>query len=413
LNNNGIGDELLTKVFCFPMVTKPIQCFPRSFKRLLPEAMIENMPGTVEETPTFIEWVLFKRGILMNTNKTFVNWVMQFFRDMTPAVRVQWLLWLVVLLMMFFSMLPEDGFKQAAVFSVLNVLFYALVIYGNISWLYPRLYLKGRITAYIIAVIFFLLAAGLVRTFVMSPIYNTWFSPAPAPITLTVIFRYLTGIPLLFLLSFVFRMAIVYFSLKQQAAALVLQNTRTELNLLKSQVQPHFLFNTLNNIYYEAYREAPRTALLIERLSEIMRYFVDESPKDQVYLSAEINFLENYIALEKIRIRHDITLYFTREISESSSIPPMLLMTFVENIFKHGIDKTSMHNVIDISLVQADNRLLFTTRNSLPEVVSSGHQRGSGIDNLRKRLTLLYGNNYTLQTEKSATHFTAFLSVPI
>lgn len=309
-------------------------------------------------------------------------------------------------------MLPEDGFKQAAVFSSMNGLFYVVIIYGNISWLYPKLYLKGRIVGYIFAVLLFLLVTGLIRAYLSGWIYNTWFTTTPQPITFPILLRYLAGIPLLFLLSFIFRMAIVYFSLKQQAAALVLQNAKTELNLLKSQVQPHFLFNTLNNIYYEAYREAPRTAVLIERLSEIMRYFVDESPKDLVFLSAEINFLENYIALEKIRIRHEITLNFTREVSEGCSIPPMLLMTFVENIFKHGIDKTSMHNVIHISLTQQDDRLLFSTQNSLPEDTAA-YSHGSGIDNLRKRLTLLYGNNYTLQTDKSATHFTAFLSVPI
>ncbi|MFX1705985.1 sensor histidine kinase [Chitinophaga sp. CC14] len=338
---------------------------------------------------------------------------MQLISRMPAAVKVQWILWLVVFLMMFFSMLPEDGFWQAVIFSLLNALFYALVIYGNISWLYPRLYLKGRIAVYVIAVLLFLPAAGLARGFFLSWIYNTWFTTHPEPITMQIMLRYLTGIPLLFLLSFVFRMAIVYFELKAQAAALVLQNTKTELNLLKSQVQPHFLFNTLNNIYYEAYLEAPRTATLIERLSDIMRYFVDESPKDQVDISTEINFLENYIALERIRIRHGINLQFTSNVPGGCSIPPMLLMTFVENIFKHGIDKTSLQNHIDISLVKQENRLLFTTRNSLPQQPVHNNPRGSGIDNLRKRLTLLYGAGFILQTNTSGNYFTAFLSVPL
>ncbi len=332
---------------------------------------------------------------------------------MPAAVKVQWVLWAAVFLMMFFTMLPEDGFWQAAVFSLLNILFYALVIYGNISWLYPRYYLKKRIWVYVITVPLFLLAAGSIRGILLTWIYNTWFATHPEPLTTAIMLRYLTGIPLLFLMSFIMRMAIVYFELKAQAAALVLQNTRTELNLLKSQVQPHFLFNTLNNIYYEAYLEAPRTAALIERLSDIMRYFVDESPKDQVDISTEIKFLENYIALERIRIRHGIDLQFTSEMPGGCAIPPMLLMTFVENIFKHGIDKTSMQNHIDISLVKQDNTLLFTTRNSLPGQPVHNHPSGSGIDNLRKRLTLLYGSNFTLQTGRSGNYFTALLSVPL
>src|SRR6201999_4376057 len=116
-----------------------------------------------------------------------------------------------------------------------------------------------------------------------------------------------------FMLSFVFRIALAYFRVKRQAELMLGKKSHAELNLLKSQVQPHFLFNTLNNIYYEAYREAPRTALLIGRLSNIMRYFVDESPKEKVALATEIKFLENYIALEEIRIRHGVTVNFSRE----------------------------------------------------------------------------------------------------
>ncbi|SEW49853.1 sensor histidine kinase [Chitinophaga arvensicola] len=338
---------------------------------------------------------------------------MQLINRMSTAARVQWALWLVVFFMMFFSMLPEDGFGQAVVFSLLNVLFYALVIYGNINWLFVQLYLKGRIVVYVIAVLVFLLVTGLCRGFLLTWIYNTWFTTHPEPLTMKIMLRYLTGIPLLFLLSFVFRMAIVYFELKAQAAALVLQHAKTELDLLKSQVQPHFLFNTLNNIYYEAYREAPRTAALIERLSDMMRYFVEESPKDQVDIATEIAFLENYIALERIRIRHEIALTFIHDIPPGARIPPMLLMTFTENIFKHGIDKASQQNEIELQLVQQNGRLHFRTRNSLPAEPLHNRPGGSGIDNLRKRLSLLYGADFTLQANQSGHYFTAVLSVPL
>ena len=117
----------------------------------------------------------------------------------------------------------------------------------------------------------------------------------------------------IYMMSFVFRIAIDYFRVKRQAEQMLEQKSLAELNLLKSQVQPHFLFNTLNNIYYEAFREAPRTAQLIGRLSDIMRYFVDESPKEKVTLATEIKFLENYIALEEIRIRHGVNVTFDQQ----------------------------------------------------------------------------------------------------
>jgi LytS/YehU family sensor histidine kinase len=178
-------------------------------------------------------------------------------------------------------------------------------------------------------------------------------------------------------------------------------------------VQPHFLFNTLNNIYYEAYLEAPRTAKLIERLSDIMRYFVDESPKDEVSLATEIQFLENYIALEKIRIRHEIDLQFLQEGNKEVRIPPMLLMTFVENIFKHGIDKSSSKNKVELSLVQQDGYLMFQTKNKVYELAGTVEHRGFGIQNLKKRLEFLYGSNFELNIIEKDNCFTAFLKVPL
>jgi sensor histidine kinase YesM len=217
---------------------------------------------------------------------------------------------------------------------------------------------------------------------------------------------------LTYMLSFIFRIAIAYFKLKQQAEEILLQKSQAELNLLKSQVQPHFLFNTLNNIYYEAYREAPRTAGLIERLSDIMRYFVDESPKDEVSLQTEVQFIENYIALEKIRIRHNTEINFVKEYNPDARIPPMLLMTFIENIFKHGIDKSSRKNKIDLSLVHQNGYLLFQTNNKkVPKSQETSH--GFGIQNLRKRLNLLYGNAFELNVDCTDDQFTAFLKVPL
>jgi sensor histidine kinase YesM len=218
---------------------------------------------------------------------------------------------------------------------------------------------------------------------------------------------------LTFMLSFIFRIAMAYFELKQQSEKILVQKSQAELNLLKSQVQPHFLFNTLNNIYYEAYREAPRTAKLIERLSDIMRYFVDESPKDEVSLNTEIQFIENYIALEKIRIRHEIELNILKDCNPELRIPPMLLMTFVENIFKHGIDKSSSENKIEITLVHQDGYLLFQTRNRIYDKPGTPGHKGFGIENLRKRLCFLYGERFELGTDTTGNFFTAFLKVPL
>ena len=330
-------------------------------------------------------------------------------------VQLQWLIWVAVYFIFFFSIAPVDGVPQSLSFTTISVAFYILVIYGNIKFLFPNFYEKDKKLNYVVLVIILLVGGGLARGYLMIFISNNFMAADKREVmTFAMATNFVIAGCLNFMLSFVFRIAIAYFSLKQQSEKILAQKTYAELNLLKSQVQPHFLFNTLNNIYYEAYREAPRTAGLIERLSDIMRYFVDESPKDEVSMQTEVSFIENYIALEKIRIRHKTDISFVKEYSAESRIPPMLLMTFVENIFKHGIDKSSKENKIEISLIQQEGFLLFQTCNRVHEKVSKDECHGFGIENLRKRLTMLYGTKFELNIEKNGGHtFTAFLKVPI
>lgn len=338
---------------------------------------------------------------------------MNFLKGKATITQLQVLIWIAVYLIIFFSILPEDGLPQAASFSTISVAFYILIIYGNIKFLFPRLWEKGHKVTYVLCVIVLLVGGGLARGYLIMSIYNKFMATKPEVMNINMALNFIIAGFLNYMLSFVFRIALAYFSLKQQAEEILLQKSQAELNLLKSQVQPHFLFNTLNNIYYEAYREAPRTAGLIERLSDIMRYFVDESPKDEVSLQTEIQFIENYIALEKIRIRHKTEINFVKEYNAESRIPPMLLMTFVENIFKHGIDKSSAENKIDISLIQQDGYLLFQSCNRMHPKTSKEVAHGFGIQNLRKRLTMLYGTRFELNIENNGQKFVAFLKVPI
>jgi hypothetical protein len=327
--------------------------------------------------------------------------------------QLQLLIWCFVFLFSLLTFLPEDGFWQALTWSTLNCFFYSVIIYGNILFLFPRLYEKEHLGRYIAASIALLGSVGMARALIYPAIYNRWFAKTPEVVTMWTYFYYIFAGLVIFLLSFVFRIAIAYFRIKRQAEQILEQKSQAELNLLKSQVQPHFLFNTLNNIYYEAYREAPRTALLIGRLSDIMRYFVDESPKEKVLLTTEIKFLENYIALEEIRIRHGVSVQFDKSYQGDPSIPPMLLMTFVENLFKHGIDRGAEGNRIRLSLAQQDGTLLFTTENALPLEPGAPSKQGFGLRNLEKRLTLLYGDRFTLSTARTETHFQAFLKIPL
>ena len=379
---------------------------------------------------------------------------MIFNRKASPN-QLQLMVWVFIFLINFLSLLAEDGFRQAIIYTLLSTFFYAVIIYGNIAFLFPRLYEKGRAFWYVLTTTIFLAGIGIARTILGVWVYNRYFAMKPEVLTIgMVIYITVTGL-VIYILSFVFRIAIAYFRLKQQTEQMLEQKSLAELNLLKSQVQPHFLFNTLNNIYYEAFRESPRTALLIGRLSDIMRYFVEESPKEKVFLAAEVQFLENYIALEKIRIRHGVKVAFHKEYEGELLLPPMLLMTFAENIFKHGIDRSGSDNRVRLSLVQKDDALIFQTENEWQEMApltpagpspgpvmpastrgvsptrpessaipvsprtisatrpESPAKEGSGLKNLEKRLTLLYGNRFGLDTGRTGSIFHAYLKIPL
>jgi Histidine kinase len=328
--------------------------------------------------------------------------------------QVQWLTWAAVAVFLFVSLAAADDIYHALFYTLIYTGFYALIIYGNIVFLYPRFYKSGLKIPYLLFSILFIIAVSFIRVFLIEWMNNKWsfrgLELPPAQIR-----NFIVGSTFLFLLSFVFRFVIAYFVVKQQSEKLLVQHSQAQLNLLKSQVQPHFLFNTLNNIYYEAYRESPRTALLIEKLADMMRYIVDETPKEKVLLSMEVKFLENYIALEKIRLRHEIDLDFIQEYDSHTVISPMLLITFVENIFKHGIDKSDRHNKVLISLIQKDGYLIFKTENRIFE---SGRpvlkpEGGTGLNNLKQRIGLLYGAKAELIIHSETSVFNAFLKIPV
>ena len=303
---------------------------------------------------------------------------------------------------------PIYGFWSVTI----AIVTYLIAVYGNAAWLIPRYYQANRRPLYFIFSALFVAILVAVRMYaenqVLLPLHLTFYNWTLPHFSFVFITNFLA-----FVFGALLRITIDYVYLLRKQEEMRNQQLASELNLLKAQVQPHFLFNTLNNIYYLAYTKNERTAEVVARLSDIMRYFVDEAPKERVPLLTEIDFLENYIELEQIRMLHKAAVIFDRNsTNDALIIPPMLLIPLVENIFKHGVDKSVEQNDVVITLEQQDGYLHFTTKNSHydHECRSKG---GVGLTNLRKRLTLLHGNDFTLNTEKTAHCFTATLKFPV
>jgi two-component system, LytTR family, sensor kinase len=186
------------------------------------------------------------------------------------------------------------------------------------------------------------------------------------------------------------------------------QKLIAELAFLKSQINPHFLFNTLNNIYSLAYQQSDKTPAAILKLSEIMRYMLYESNEDMVDLSKEIRYLENYIELQRLRFKNEA--FVTLEIcghADNQKIMPLVLIAFVENAFKHGV-ATEEKNPIVISICIEHDKLRFKIRNKVNNL-NKDETGGIGLMNVKRRLNLFYKDHFNLEISNERGYYTSEL----
>nr|WP_321450348.1 histidine kinase [uncultured Carboxylicivirga sp.] len=178
-----------------------------------------------------------------------------------------------------------------------------------------------------------------------------------------------------------------------------LQLKDQELQYLKQQIHPHFLFNTLNTIYGLAIKKSEHTPEVILRLSNLLDYILYQIHQPQVALKEEIAHIEEYIELEQIRFKDHLLINFTKHVNgDSITTAPMLLIPFVENAFKHG-EMVNGFLTINIEIEVEKSVLVFKITNSIRENEEE-NRKGIGLNNIRKRLDLHYYNNYTLLIEK-------------
>ena len=176
-----------------------------------------------------------------------------------------------------------------------------------------------------------------------------------------------------------------------------------ELKFLKAQLHPHFLFNTLNNLYALTLEKSDKAPDLVLKLSELLDYILYECNAELSPLRKEIKQIDNYIELERLRFGDRLAVEFSRsEVSSKIMIPPMLLMTLVENSFKHGVSKTMDSSWINLDLRIEKDNLIFNIKNSKHKIKNHKPEisGGIGLQNLQNRLKLIYKENYTFKVKK-------------
>lgn len=214
----------------------------------------------------------------------------------------------------------------------------------------------------------------------------------------------------LFLIPIPIIAALWIFEQWKWAQTLKAEKSKAELALLKSQVNPHFFFNTLNNLYSLAVNKSDKTAEVILKLSEMMRHTIYEGQKDRVSLDEEIDYLKRYIELHQIRYQKDVDITFNAPETSTLEIAPLLFIILLENAFKHGVESQINDAFVHINLEVENANICFTIKNNF-DAGSLRKDMGIGLENLKQRLELQYQNRYTLNEETENDTYTASLEI--
>ncbi|KQS27960.1 sensor histidine kinase [Dyadobacter sp. Leaf189] len=209
--------------------------------------------------------------------------------------------------------------------------------------------------------------------------------------------------------------------LQSQSLELQRDNLNLELSFLKSQINPHFLFNTLNAVYAKTADLDEDAAELVLRLSNLMRYSLYESNRDKVVLAKEIDYIESYIELEKARFGEKAKIYYQLDGDpDRCMIAPLLLISLVENAFKHGVSKTLECAFVNITIMLENSTLYFSVENSTPPSPTSAPSipkpdeiGGFGLKNTTKRLNLLYPDRHTFTVSRTSETFHTYLRIDL
>jgi len=334
-------------------------------------------------------------------NRGYLNAIYRFFSQKKVYHTLFWSLLLLVLVVN--DLVMTDKTVATSIGHGLIVVFvYALVVYLNLLYLIPNYLTKNQFWTYLGLLILSVLVITPIEAFILYLIY----SGNPIAQERVVIDLNLYFIPptLIALGSTLFKIINDWVRDLREKQELEKRTMQSELRFLKSQINPHFLFNTLNSLYALTLKKSDNAPEIVIKLSEMMRYMLYECNEKQVLLSKEVNYIHNYLALELLRQAKDIDIKFevTGNIG-SQMISPLMFIPFIENSFKHGLSNNLANGFVHIYLNVEGEDIKFCVENSKPEKLPMRDPKrksgGIGLVNVRRRLNLLYPDRYSLNIE--------------
>ncbi len=288
------------------------------------------------------------------------------------------------------------------------------IIYINLYYLIPVFHKKKKYPTYFI-LLGLLVGIFIYASYLMAGLIQKTLKFMEEPIFYFIVSTTVNIVQYLLISFFLYNLK-EKIEQKKRMDDVQLENLKTEINYLRAQINPHFLFNTLNNLYGLALERSDKTPELIMRLSKMMDYMLYESEDAMVYLKKDIENITNYIEMEKIRQGNNAVIGFSSEGSVSTQkIVPLLLLPLIENGFKHGINKQIRDAYLDIHIqVNTDSVILKVENNyKLTESESIDGRNGIGLNNLKRRLQLFYPGKHELIISQNENKFKASLKISL
>lgn len=311
----------------------------------------------------------------------------------------------------------KGKYSEALAFELMNMPMRLIIVYLNYFILLPKLLLQGKTTKYFAYTILTLIVAGFIQRIVNYKLLSSFYADM-VDFGIWLPYKFLqTSMIIASPLIFIIGVSVIWKVAELQKRAKTLENEKlqSELKYLKSQINPHFLFNTLNNIYGLSLENSRRTPELILKLSDFLSFSLYESSQKFILLEKEINLLNDFIDLEKSRFgdRVEVEISIPDHIDQIS-IPPLILVPFVENAFKHSLKNETQIAHIFVKLELLNNQLIYEVKNSKPEAALEDFlPKGIGLENIKKRLDILYKDQYQLDIKDEERLYSIVLKITI
>ncbi|MFT3823144.1 MAG: histidine kinase [Chitinophagaceae bacterium] len=334
-----------------------------------------------------------------------------------PAARsfIHLAYWIIVAIIFLYDrsyLIVKAGMPYFLACSVVRIALLVAIAYANIYWLIPHYLLARKYFTYFGMVLLLLIVYLLLQSlydyllfgFVLGPSRN-------ASLSVSLLYNF-THTSWYLLLTIAVKLSIDWYQQKEIMQQTAIGKLQAEVNYLRAQVNPHFLFNVLNNLYALTLRKSDLAPEVVLKLSGMMEYMLYESNEPLVPLEKEITYIENYLELEKLRQGNNANINIAINGSPAGhNIAPFLLLPLLENAFKHGINKLLQDAYLDIHINIDATSFSFRIDNNKPRIAAPAEHGGIGLSNLEKRLELLYPGRYSLQVSNQESTYQALLKI--